>query len=213
MVTRSFLLSIIFVAGCCIMMVQCGPSTKISYSWKNTNVAKTYRNILVVAMMNRQNHALRSNMENHLVNDLTNRGVEAHAAIPLLGPKALEGKSEESVLEYIKQPNVDAILTIVLLNKQKEKYYVPGRVYYTPYVMYHRHFWGYYQTVYGRIYEPGYYEENTEYFWESNLYDAKTKELIYSIQTTSFDPASTDKLAHEYGQIISNELFKQELIR
>ena len=213
MVIKAIRLTSILLLGCLIFLVQCGPATRISHSWKNTSVSKPYQDILVVALMNQQNHALRSDMENHLVNDLLSRGLQAHAAIPLLGPKALEGKSEEAVLEYLHQPNIDAILTIVLLNKQKEKYYVPGRVYYTPYVMYHRQFWGYYQTVYGRIYEPSYYSENTEYFWESNLYDAQTKELIYSVQTTSFDPASTNKLAHEYGKIITEDLQKNGLIK
>ena len=206
-------LSFFVILTCVILFIQCGPATRISYSWKQSGSTVSYHDILVVAMMNQQNHALRSNMENHLVNDLMSKGVQAHAAIPLLGPKALEGKSEEAVLEYLQEPNTDAILTIVLLNKQKEKYYVPGRVNYTPYVTYHRHFWGYYQTLYGRIYEPGYYSENTEYFWESNLYDAKTKELIYSVQTTSFDPSSTDKLAHEYGKVITEDLLKNGLIK
>lgn len=210
---KSIRLAFLLVIGLFILLIQCGPATRISYSWKNSTATKSYHTILVVAIANQQNHAFRSNMENHLVNDLVSRGAQAHAAMPSLGPKALEAKSEEVVLEHLRQSNADGILTIVLLNKQKEKYYVPGRVYYTPFNMYHRHLWGYYQTVYGRIYEPGYYTESTKYFWESNLYNAQTKELMYSVQTTSFDPSSTDKLAHEYGKLITEDLQKNGLIK
>jgi hypothetical protein len=52
------------------------------------------------------------------------------------------------------------------------------------------HFWGYLQYR-----PPGYYETNTRYFWEANLYDLGNSEMIYSIQTESFDPASTADLA------------------
>lgn len=210
---RKFLNKIYLLFLIVLFFSACGSATRVSYSWKNSSSAKSFQRILVVAIMNQQNHAFRSTMENHLVDDLMGRGVLAHASMPMLGPKALEGKTEESVLASLQQPNIDAILTVVLLNRQKEKYYVPGRVYYTPYAMYHRSFWGYYQTVYERIYEPGYYAENIEYFWESNLYDAQTKELIYSVQTTSFDPASTNKLAHQYGKLITEELIKNGIIK
>jgi hypothetical protein len=206
----------VFFLGSILMIIlafaDACSSSRISYSWKKQNSAQSYRNILVIAVVRHDNHALRSDMETHLVEDLISRGVKANSALQTLGPKALEGKTEEAVLEYLNQPTLDALLTIVLLNKKKERYYVPGRVYYSPYGVYHRHFWGYYHAVYDRIYEPGYYAQNTEYFWESNLYDANTKELIYSVQTKSFDPSSTERLAHEYGKLITQDMKENALI-
>ena len=96
--------------------------------------------------------------------------------------------------------------------KEKEKHYVPARIYYSPYVMYHRHFWGYYNTMYTRIYSPGYYVEDQRYFWESNLYDISNKELIYSVQTESYNPGSTKQLAHEYGELIVNDMIKNKVL-
>lgn len=188
-------------------------SSRISHSWKKEVLIHSFNHIVVIAIVRQDNHALRSNMETHLVSDLRASGIDAVSVMELSGPKALEGKTESEVLDKIKQPNTDGILTIVLLNKKKEKYYVPGRVYYSPYAVYHRYFWGYYNAVYDRIYEPGYYSVKTEYFWESNLYDAKTNELVYSVQTTSFDPASTDRLAHEYGKLITEDLKSNSIIR
>jgi hypothetical protein len=129
------------------------------------------------------------------------------------GPKSFEALSENEVIQKLDNSGIDAVITIVLLDKEKEKYYAPGRVYYSPYTIYHRRFWGYYTTMYDRIYEPGYYSENTNYFWESNFFDAKTKELIYSVQTKSFNPNSSNALANEYGKLICNDLFKKDILK
>jgi hypothetical protein len=63
-----------------------------------------------------------------------------------------------------------------------------------------------------RIYEPGYYTEQTNYFWESNFYDLTTKELQYSVQTRSFDSKSAESLGHEYGKLIVDDMVKHNLL-
>jgi len=50
-------------------------------------------------------------------------------------------------------------------------------------------------------------------FWESNLYDAVSKKLIYSVQTKSFNPENSEKLAHEYGHLIINDMLKKEVLK
>jgi hypothetical protein len=182
-------------------------STSVTYSWKaeNTN-RQDYKKILVVGIVNYGDMNLREKMETHLSKDLEERGYHALSSIKLYGPKSFEVKNEKAILNKIQKDGFDALLTIVLLNKEKEKYYRPARVYYTPYVMYYGNFWGYYSTIYDRTYESGYYSESTSYFWESNLYDVETKKLVYAVQTKSFDPSSVEKLAHEYGKAICNDL-------
>ena len=63
-----------------------------------------------------------------------------------------------------------------------------------------------------RIYSPGYYQVDTKYFWESNLYDISNKQLLYSVQTQSFDPGSSAGLGHEYGQLIINDMVKNKVL-
>ena len=119
---------------------------------------------------------------------------------------------EKTLVEKLQNSGFDAVITIVLLDKSKERNYVPGHVYYSPYMIYQRRLWGYYSTIYDRIYEPGYYTVNTRYFWESNFYDLTTKELIYSVQTESFDPASSENLGHEYGKMIVMDMVKNHVL-
>lgn len=188
-------------------------SSVITNTWQaEDSNKKTMKKILVLAIDNNKDRSIRVKLENHLVNDLTKKGINAFSAIESYGPLFLSGLQESEAINKIKGQGFDAVLTVVLLDKEKEKHYIPGRITYTPYSMYYRRFWGYYSTVYDRVYEPGYYTENTNYFWESNLYDLSDKSLIYSAQTKSFDPNNLEILADEYGKIISNDLFKKGIL-
>ncbi len=198
-----------------ILLITSCYTSVITNSWHSeNNTQKVYKKILVVALVNSKSYLLLTeNMENHLAADLNEKGITSISSFKVYGPKAFNGLTENEVLNKIEKKDIDAVLTIVLLDKEKEKYYVPGRVYYTPYNIYHRRFWGYYSTMYERIYEPGYYEVNTNYFWESNFYDMTNKELIYSVQTKSFNPENVESLAHEYGKIILNDLYKTGVLK
>jgi hypothetical protein len=151
-------------------------------------------------------------MEQHIVGDLKDLGYNAVCSCEEFDPKAFEKMNEKQALDKLSSSGIDAVLTVVLLDKSKEKYYVPGRVYYSPYAIYHNRFYGYYRTMYERVYAPGYYETNTRYFWESNFYAINGKELVYSVQSQSFEPESVSSLSHEYGQMIIKDMVKNNIL-
>ena len=195
-----------------LILFSCATS-RITSTWKAENVeVKKYNRVLVLGLIRESDRSIREKMEEHLVADLRELGYSAMCACDEYGPKTFENMTEKEALDKLTNSGIDAVLTIVLLDKTKERHYVPGYMNYTPYVMYHNHFWGYYTTMYDRIYSAGYYAVDTKYFWESNLYDMQSKQLIYSVQTRSFDPASTASLAHEYGQLIVSDLAKQKVM-
>jgi hypothetical protein len=66
--------------------------------------------------------------------------------------------------------------------------------------------------MYERIYSEGYYATDTKYFWESNFYDLGSNQLMYSAQSQSFDPASTETLGHEYGQMIVKNMVQKNIL-
>ena len=196
----------------------CGPTTRITSTWKSPEIAPgKYDKIMVLGIIREADRTLKQSMENHLVGDLKQLGYNAFSAYQEYGPKAFDGMNEEQANKKLAADGIDAVVTVVLLDKQKERYYVPAQVMYTPYITYHNHLWGYYHSIYTRIDGPGYYEVSTKYFWESNFYDLSINKLVYSVQTQSFESASTDKLAHEYGQkiiksmVTDNVLPKQEI--
>ena len=167
---------------------------------------------MVVGIIRETERVMREKMEGHLVDDLRTMGYNASSAFVQYGPKSFQNLPEEEVNKKLKEQGIDAVLTIVLLDKERERHYVPGRVVYSPYIVYHNRFWGYYQTIYHRIEAPGYYAVATNYFWESNLYDLRTQKLLYSVQTKSFDPSSAESLAHEYGKLIITQMSKDNIL-
>ena len=55
--------------------------------------------------------------------------------------KSFEKMEEQAAIEKIKNTGVDAVITIVLLDKKKERKYIPGNIYYSPYSYYYNNFW------------------------------------------------------------------------
>jgi len=135
-------------------------------------------------------------MEQYLASALRNRGQWAECACELYGPKEFDQLNEQQAIEKLKSKG----------------YYVPGHMNYTPYGFYYNRFWGYSRAIYGRIYSPGYYVTDTKYFWESNLYDLTSGDLLYSSQSQSFDPSTSAAMGKEYGKLIVEDLDAKRVI-
>ncbi len=193
------------------MITGCS-SSNITSSWKAENtVPKQYNKIIVLGLIRDNDRNLQEKMENHFIGDLRDLGINAVSSLKEYGPKVFDNMDEKAAIEKLKNSGIDAVLTIVLLDKQKERKYVPGNVYYTPYSYYSNRFWGYRTTLYQRIYEPGYYVTDTKYFWESNFYDMSDQKLVYSVQTETFEPSNAESLGHEYGLLIVKNMVKQNI--
>lgn len=204
--------TILLALAAFIFLMDCS-STRITHSWQaNDVVTKEYKKIIVIALLKNNDREFREKMEGHIVGDLIDLGYNAVASINEFGPKSFEGLKEEEAVAKLKSSGADAVITVVLLDKERERKYIPGRVIYSPYSVYYRRFGGYYNTMSNRVFERGYYSEQTNYFWESNFYEMDNKELLYSIQTKSFDPASATELAHEYGRLIVKDMVKHGVV-
>ena len=205
---------ILGISSILFLLVTGCTTSKITSTWKAENtVFQNYNKIFVLGLIRESDRTLQENMENHFVSDLSNLGYNVVSSLKEYGPKAFDKLDEEAAIDKLKSSGVDAVITIVLLDKQKERKYIPGNMYYSPYGYYYNRFWGYYGTLNRRIYEPGYYVTDTKYFWESNFYDMSTRKLVYSVQTQSFDPANSESLAHEYGELIVKNMVKENVLQ
>lgn len=203
----------------CILLVPffvalSGCSTsKITSSWRTPDVVQTpIKKIMVVGLIKEADRTMRQELEEHMIDDLKTLGYDAVSAYKEYGPKAFDGLDEKAALEKLKNSNVDAVITIVLLSKQRERFYRPATIMQTPYSVNYSKFWGYYSALSDRIYTPGYYETSTKYFWESNMYCMCDKALLYSSQTQSFNPASAGAMGHEYGKKIVADMVKKKIL-
>jgi hypothetical protein len=204
----SAIIPAIIIASC---LSSCG-STKITSSWKAENAkTKPYHNIMVWGLLTEKDSNTRRLMETHLVNDLVSKGYHAVSSIDVYREKAYKKISSAEILEEFKNTGIDAVITIALLDKQKEEQYYPRGLHNEPVNMY-GNLDKYYSTIYEKVFSPGYYISTTTYFWETNLFELPGAAITYSARTKSFDPSTTNELAHENGQLIIKDMVKKKLI-
>lgn len=189
-------------------------SSKITSTWKAPSYeTKIFKQFIVWAIVSEKDTALKIKMEKHMVDDLKEAGYTAVAASEIYGTKNYTKEQESAVVALFKKSGVDALITVVLLDKQKEKVYYPPSVEYVPAPETDFNYGGkYIISTYKKVYTQGYYVTDTRYFWEGNLYDMITEKLIYSIKTKSFNPSSSEKQAHENGELIINNMIKNKIL-
>lgn len=199
-------LPMLFLSGC--------NTTRVISSWKVPDASlRSYNKILVIGLMDAKERGLREEIENKLVAAFNIEGIAAGSSYSEYGPKAFDGLTEQESLNKINSNGYDGAFIVVLLDKSKEKTYNPGYMYYTPYFGYYGRFWPYYNTLYGRIWGPGYYTESTNYIIEANFYDLKKDKLEYSAQTKSFNPSSSRSLASELSEKLLQDMMSQNIIQ
>jgi len=182
-------------------------STYITSSWKANRVFPIKQNkILVLGLIRDSDRSLQQSMEEHMVGDLKDQGYNAVSSLAEFGPKAFENMSEKEAVARLCFKDIDAVLTIVLLDKKQESIYVQNGPPQRP------DFWNYYGHMYQKIYSKGYWVTDTKYYWESNFYELQRGDLLYSASTQSFDPASARSLAHEYGLTIIKDMMQNNVI-
>jgi hypothetical protein len=194
-----------FTAGC--------SNSHIIHSWKAENVsAKNYRRILIVGLFRNADSVLRQKIEDQFILNLQEIGITGIPWSGLCDSNSFEALKQDIISDSMKASEADGILTIALLDKKKEYYYISRKVLESPDVFFDRRFWGYYNSVYDRIYVPAYYQETTRYFWEGNFFDMETKRLIYSSQTESFNENSAGNIVPDYGKCMIRDLLKKQIV-
>lgn len=203
----------LFIIPIVALMVSCQPS-KITQTWTAENaVPKKYKKILVLGVLTDNDNELQIKIEDHLAGDMKDLGYNAIAANKVFAPGTFSKGDTAKAQEAIEGKGFDAVLTVVLVDKKKDRYYVPGKLteyntYYTSFGRFDR----YYSIVTERIYTPGYYGEETKYTWENNFYDLESRKMIYSARTRSFDYTSKTTLAHTYGELMAESLVNKKIL-
>lgn len=196
---------LIFLSGCA--------GTKVLHRWVDPNWKSVpQQRILVVSLINRQDHNWDDKIEEHIVGDLKDAGILAVSAYKLFGPNAFDGKDGNTIEAGLKDSGYTGYITIVLLDKKTEQVYVsPSVSRMNEGVNYP--FGKYVYNLTDRIMTPGYFATTTKYFWETNFYGHPDGNLRYSAQSRSFDPNSINDMAHEFGKLIVRDMLKYKVIR
>lgn len=195
------------------MVTGCGGGYMIS-SWKAPDITgRTYNKILILALSVTADSTVIERMANHVAGDLIDLGYNAVPALNLrFNDTVVTIGSGDEAAALFQHNNVDAVITIVLLNNEKQLYNVPEWIYDTPHSPYGDAFWSYYLALKDRIGNLGYYGIETTYCLESNLFDVAGKKLVYTMHAENFNGTSTELLAHHFGKLLVKQMVKSGVL-
>lgn len=190
------------------------PSTVITGTWEKENAEQEYENVMVAALTAAETP--KAILEQKLAQTLEEEeDVNAIKSVNRIPAGAVENdEQKEKVFQQLKNENVEAILTVSVIDKDTEARYVPGTVVYDPLATagYYNTFWGYYNYWYPHMAEPGYYSLDKVYYLESNVYDADTEELVWSAQSQTYNPNDLENFAENYSEEIVEQLDDEDII-
>jgi hypothetical protein len=205
-------LSVAFLSAV-LLLTACESSKEISItsSWLNRDKMKErpVKKLYIIGLFN--NPYVTSALEYALEEDAKSRRYIAFRNSEEF-PYTIDNRetAKRLLLEKVKALGCDAIFVTAIKDVQSETHYVStssvgvGVSGYYPVNSYAGNFNSYYAGYYAETSLSGYYETNKMYFIESNLYDTNTLELLWSVQSKSYNPTYADKVSKEY----CNELFK-----
>ncbi|MGY3214816.1 hypothetical protein [Mucilaginibacter sp. HD30] len=197
------------------LLVGCGTTTQITSSWRKPNAtADSYNHIFVAALSS--NIAAKQAVEDGIQQQLQEKGIKVDKGLDAFPPdfNTNSAQRKDLVLSRIKSTGADGILTIALLKEDTETHYRAGSGYWNPGLRYgyYNTFWNYYNNWYPSLYAPDYYDETKVYYLETNLYNAKTEQLIWTAQSKTYDPVSISSFLKGYLKTIREQMVKDGLI-
>jgi hypothetical protein len=207
---RGFLLlltCLLFLSGCA--------STRVTASWSDEAYRSgRFSKPLVLAIAQKQ--IVRSKAEDGFVQELRAIGVDAVQSYKLF--PGMDELRPDLIKAKLSGTDRDSILVTHLVDVKNETVYVQGRtdVYATgggyggP--AHYNSFGSYYNQSYSVVSSPAYNYEYKVFVMETNLYDAATDKLAWTVMTETDEPESIDAAVREFVKIVMKDLRKSQVL-
>ncbi|KPJ99641.1 MAG: hypothetical protein AMJ60_04350 [Desulfobacterales bacterium SG8_35] len=172
--------------GCCTLVVlfllSACASSKITGEWKDPEVGgKKYASILVIGVAKQPDR--RKFYEDEFAKQLSRQGVIAIASHTIIPRDKMQDK--DTIVKSIEGLRVDGVIVTRLQGIKEQKQVPHGKTYQVPYG-YYNNMYDYYNNSFSSAPSRSYAETHEYLQLESNLYDAETEKLVYSITTDTF---------------------------
>jgi hypothetical protein len=198
-----------------LLIIQaCGPSTYITGSWKKPEYvpgSKDYKKLFIGVMA--QDLGFRDNLEKDIAAAAQKRGLQTSLSLDVFPPQMTKSQlpPKEDVQRIIEKTGSDVVMIVAIKDIKDETRYVPGTTTYAPYG--YGGYYGYYGGGMAYSYSPGYYTTDRTIYLETNIYDLKTDDLIWSAQSQSVNPSDFRTFSREFIYAVLNQLKKDGMLR
>lgn len=201
-------MKLINVVGAFIIISTACTSAGKMHTWTNKG-AKPHKEakVLVIGLTGADENDLREKTENIISEELKIKGIQAESSFKLLGSGvAFERMDEDDALYQLNNYCIDEVLTITLFNRKKESEYLTGKIHDTPFGYYYDRFWRYRTTALHRISGELYYKDESDLFFECNIYNMVTQKIVYSFQSPDFQKSAWQKASIKLAGQVAKKL-------
>ena len=182
---------------------SCGTQTQLTAQWKDpSSTGAPNQKIFVLALTGNQRNMMI--WETGMNQALTSVGVTPipGSSVINLNPGSPPPDSM-TVVQLVKSSGADLVMVSRLLSVDQVQTYVPGTVGYVGGYGYGgMGYGGYYSGGMAYTSSPGYYETDTQYELETNVFDIKTERLVWSGASQTVDPSDASNLASSVSTAI-----------
>jgi hypothetical protein len=193
------------------LIASCAP--KLSFTWtKPEYEGVKYKKIAIFSSGKNLQTAME--FQDTMVEYLANKGIAAVSGMAIINPMQLEGMEPSSIKNMLLKENVDAIISVTLVDKEKSTQYVQGtNTYMHGGYGYGSYYGGHYGSMY---YDPGHYQETTSYLLENHFYEVVKENdiesaLVWASQSEITDPSKS--ITKTYSKLLVNTLLKEGIIK
>ena len=200
------------LVGCCALLLlfllnACG-SSKITGQWKDPELgSKKYSHILVIGVAKQPDR--RKFYEDEFAKQLNRQGVMAIASHTIIPRDMMQDK--DTIVKSIQGLQVDGVIITRLQGIKEQRQVSHGSSYRVPYGYYNR-MDDYYSNSFSTAPSVSYAETHEYLQLESNLYDAETEKLAYSITTDTFVRQKFQSRITAYIETIVRQLKSNNLL-
>jgi hypothetical protein len=181
---------------------------KFTSMWKSPDAASvSFAGKKVAALVIAQDDSLRVAGEEALVRELTARGLQSVATYRI-APKE-ELKSADRAKDWFEKANVDGVIAMRPISKDKRTTYNPG-TWVNPY---YSTFWGYYGYGWGNMYIPGSVEQDTVIVVETTIYSVPRNQLLWAAVSETKNPKDLRRFVEDLVKESVKQLHEQGLAR
>ena len=184
-------------------------ATKPLAEWHDSNFAGKVDNVLIIGVSDQP--VVRRQFEDTFVKELAALGVKAKPSYQLLTDEQISSK--DALEAALRDQSMDTVLITRVIGVEQIDTYTPPTYSYSPYTLdrHYRDYYSYYNHAV-QVATPGYWDKYEVVKVESNLYDRASQQLIWSIQSESFDPGSARQLIDDQLKVAIKSLRNTGLI-
>jgi hypothetical protein len=188
-------------------------AVKISSSWTAPTAGTgAFKKIMAVSILRGRDTAMQRIMEHHLVTGLKTLGYDAVSYRDVFANGELRNMRYDTLRQKLTERGIDGVITIDLLDTEKETIYVKDKASVRPDNTPMGNFWESAAMVRQDPGKPGFFVSATNYFWQSSFYDVRTLALLYNARSTVFEVSSIETLASQYGKKIVEDMQKNYVL-